>query len=149
MRKLLFMAAAAAALLGVAGSGAGAADYPATTGTLTVAATGGAGSRVEGCGFAPGAAVQIKADGVDIAKSTASALGCISATVSVPAGTDTLAATGLNSSGGTLTLTARLTPSSGFAFTGANSGLMVGVALAILAVGGLFVVVTRRRALAG
>ncbi|MBM3674683.1 MAG: hypothetical protein FJW88_06950 [Actinobacteria bacterium] len=147
MRKLLLATVMAAGLLAVGAGTAGAVDYPATTGTLTVTADGNS-ARIEGCGFAPGATVQIKVDGADAGTTTASAEGCISTTVSASGGS-TVIATGLNPQGGTLTLSGTVSSSSGFAFTGANTGLLVGVAIAILAVGGLFVVVTRRRAVTG
>jgi len=145
MRRFLLAATIAAGVLLVAAGSAGAVDYPATTGTLTVTAASGSLAHVEGCGFAPGATAQISVDGSPAGTAAASAQGCISTTVTISAGSHTVTATGLNSSGGTLTLSGTFSSSS-LAFTGGDALLVGGLAVAMVAVGALFVVVTRRRA---
>jgi hypothetical protein len=153
MKKVLVVLAVSgvATLLGL--GAAGAVDYPATSGGLAVSSSSVApGGRVtiSGGGFAPGAQVQITVASTPTLLATVSAdgSGSIQATVTIPSnlepGTHTLSATGANPAGGTLVLTSTITVS-GLALTGSNTGVLVGVALALLGAGVLLVVVTRRR----
>lgn len=149
MRKFLLTAAIAGGLLAITAGNAYAVDYPATAGTLSMSSVTSTGATIAGCGFAAGATVTIQVDSADVGTTLATAEGCISTTVAFSAGAHTVTATGLSSTGGTLTLTATVAdPGStgGLPRTGANSLLVGGIALAMLAVGGLFAVVTRRRA---
>jgi adhesin/invasin len=161
------MALAATAVLGVAAMGigmsvAGAVDYPATTGTLTVTEGGSTATTVQpgstvvvgGGGCAPGAAVTvtIASTPTTLANVSAGSTGSFSVPVTIPqnieGGTHTLTATCVAVDGGTITLTQQVTVAgaTALAFTGGNAGQLVAIALGALAVGALFVTVTRRRA---
>ncbi len=149
MRKFLLPAAFAAGLLALTAGNAYAVDYPATSGTLSMTSITSTGATISGCGFAAGATVTIQVDSTDAGSTSATAEGCMSTSLAFSAAAHTVTATGLSATGGTLTLTATVSdPGStgGLPRTGANSLLVGGIALAMLAVGGLFAVVTRRRA---
>ena len=145
MKKAALLFTGALALVAVLPAAAHAVDYPATSGKLDVVSLTATSAKISGCGFAPGAVVNVSVDGKHISATAANAEGCISETVAVSANSRTITASGLNPAGGTLTLTAELVVSGGTAVTGANSGLLLAVGLMILGVGALFVIVTRRR----
>ena len=149
------------ALMGTAG--AGAVDYPTTTGGLSVSQNGsatttvtpGSAYAVAGSGCAAGVPVQITFGTTVIGTVDTDATGAFSTTVTIPqsaiAGDATLTATGVSILGGSCVLTATVVVAGasasllGLAFTGGNVAVLAGVAAAVLAVGALFVVVTRRR----
>lgn len=152
MRKLLLSTMLGAALLAATAPNVYGIDYPASDGAAALTpSSGDAGdpTEVAGCGFAPGVSVAISIGSEPVATTTADAQGCISETVTLPnglsAGNHEISATGLNPDGGTHTLSASFTVNGSIAFTGANSSLYAGVGAALLAVGALFIVVTRRR----
>jgi hypothetical protein len=158
MRKMLFVLAAIGLGSMVGLAQAGAVDYPATTGPLTVSPSSvnpGGTITVNGGGFAPGAAVQVSIASTPTLLTTVSAggSGSFSTTATVPAsiepGAHTVSATGASPNSGTMTLSASLTvtgPSQpALAFTGANTAALAGIGVAVIAVGALFVGVTRRR----
>ena len=170
MRKIMLVITIAGfAVLG-ATVAAGAADYPVTSGGLevsqggssTTAVSPGSSVTVAGSGFAPGASVQVTIASTPtlLATVNADAAGAMSAEVTIPsdieAGTHTLSASGADPNGGTRVLSRTISvsgstsgsDSSGaavFGRTGANSAALAGVGLAVVALGWLFVVVTRRR----
>jgi hypothetical protein len=158
MRKMMFVLAAIGLVSMFGLAEAGAVDYPATTGPLTVTpSTVNAGDTVtvKGGGFAPGATVQISIASTPtlIATVGADGSGSFSTTAVIPAsiesGVHTVSATAASPSGGSMTLTATVTVNGAsqpaLAFTGSNSAALAGVAIAVIAVGALFVGVTRRR----
>jgi hypothetical protein len=162
MRTSVFAIAAIglASIIGMSSAGAG--GYPETTGPLDIspssAAPGGT-VEVSGGGFAPGATVEIviSSGQMTLRFVTTDGSGSFLTTVTIPGsmgpGAQTLSAIGESATGGTLTLSGSITvtggePLSGLAFTGANIAAIAGVALAVLAVGILFVGVTRRRSMA-
>ena len=145
MKKLTLFLASTLALVAVLPGAAHAVDYPATSGKLDVVSVTATSAKISGCGFAPGAVVNVSVDGRNVLATAATAEGCISETVAVSANSRTITASGLNPANGTLTLTATLVASGGTAVTGANSALLIAVGLMILGVGTLFVIVTRRR----
>jgi hypothetical protein len=158
MRKLLFVLAAIGLVSMTGLAAAVAVDYPATTGPLSVSPTSveaGGTVTVKGGGFAPGATIQIVIASTPTLLTTVGAdgSGSFSTTVTIPesieAGAHTLSATGASPSGGTVTLSTAITVNKGseaaLAFTGSNTAALAGVAIAVIAVGALFVGVTRRR----
>ena len=149
------------ALMGAAG--AGAVDYPTTTGGLSVTQNGqatttvtpGGAFVVAGSGCAAGVPVQVTFGSTLLTTVNTDATGAFSTSVTVPSsatnGNATITATGADVSGGSCVLTAAVVVAGasasilGLAFTGGNVALLAGVAAAVLAVGALFVGVTRRR----
>ncbi len=172
MRKLLlaFVAAFGAVMITAPAWGV---SYPITDGTLSVqdgghavdAVTPGEAVSVAGSGFAPGSDVRITIESEPrlLATVTAGGSGAVSTTVTIPAdmppGDHTLKATGPSPLGGTVVLSRSISvgaggvptasaaePSGGLlAFTGRNSLALGGIGATIVAVGLLFVAVTRRR----
>jgi hypothetical protein len=158
MRKMLFVLPAIGLVSMVGLAQAGAVDYPATTGPLTVSPSSvnpGGTITVNGGGFAPGATVQITIASTPtlLTTTTAGGSGSFSTTATIPMsiepGGHTVSATGASPTSGTMTLSAALTvngPSQpALAFTGSNAAALGGVGVAVIAVGALFVGVTRRR----
>lgn len=150
--KLLLATMLGAALFAATAPNAHGVDYPATDGDAELTPSSGdpgAATEVAGCGFGPGASLAISIGSESMATSTADAQGCVFEIVTVPddlsAGSHEITTTGLNPDGGTHTLSASFMVNGSIAFTGANSRVYTGLATALLAVGALFLVVTRRR----
>jgi hypothetical protein len=113
---------------------------------------------VSGSGYEPGATVEVTLTSTPVllTTTTADGGGAISATVTIPLGTDpgahTLSATGAAPEGDTLVLSAEITVEGGsvgaIAFTGTDAFSLGVIAVAAVAVGSLLVFATRRRPLA-
>jgi hypothetical protein len=155
MRRFVFATAIVACLLTLGAGIASAVDYPARAGALLVRGRTDSGATIAGCGFAAGAGVQIQVDSAGDGATNATDVGCISQQVALSSAAHVVTATGLDPNGEMLTLSANVsatdpsstsTSGSSLPFTGANSLLAGGIAIAMLAVGGLFTFVTRRRA---
>jgi hypothetical protein len=118
--------------------------------------TAGCALPVNGTGFDPGSTVVLTGCGITPVSTVASATGTISTTVNIPAGaagTCTITATeGANVATTTVTrgaaaTVASATTSAPLALTGADISGLVAIAALAIAVGGVFVLSTRRRKL--
>jgi len=158
MRKFVFFLATLGLMSLMAMAQAGAVDYPASTGPLTVSGTtvdAGGTVTVGGGGCAPGASTQITMELQVLTTVVADGAGSFSTAVTIPSatapGAHTLVATCAGPNGGTVQLSSAITvagsPLSALAFTGSNAGPLAGIAIAVIGVGILFVGVTRRRSM--
>lgn len=131
-------------------------QYPPAAGALQVSdgeVTAGQTITVQGCGFAAGASVRVALGTVVLSTVLADATGGIETSVTIPAstapGTHTLTATGQNSAGGTLVLSANvevLGGGSDLPRTGSSSTTPLAAAgVGLVLLGGAAVVVARRR----
>jgi hypothetical protein len=118
--------------------------------------TAGCALPVTGSGFDPGSTVVLTGCGITPVSTVASATGTISTSVNIPAGaagTCVITATeGANVATTTITrgaaaATVAAVTTSPVAFTGADLSALVAVASIAIAVGGIFVLSTRRRKL--
>jgi hypothetical protein len=160
MRRTAFFALAGVAVGFLGFGSAWAIDYPVTGGDLSVsndAVAPGDTVTVTGDGFAPGAdvVITVHSTAIDLATVSADGSGAIGTTVTIPsglaAGSHTLTATGPDPAGGSHVLSQSITVSDSgpsLAFTGGSVIGLGSVAVAVLVVGGLLVMVTRRRRLA-
>jgi hypothetical protein len=155
MKKIALAAFAALTLVPAA---AMAQQYEEETGTLSVsdtAVSAGGSVTLSGSGFAPSSEVEITIESTPrtLDTVTANASGEIAVTVAIPsdlsAGTHTLKGTGVTPDGATLVLSATVSIAGGgqadLAGTGARIGPMAGAGAALLAIGIIVLMLSRRR----